>query len=54
MNENINLCKILKDTPKGTKFYTPICGEVEFVAIEGSSLPKYPIVIESFQKVKIN
>ena len=45
MNENINLCEILKDTPKGTKLYTPIFGEVEFIGIEGSSLPKYPISV---------
>ena len=26
MNENINLCEILKDCPKGTKFWSPIYG----------------------------
>ena len=30
MNENIDLTKILKDCPKGTKFYSTIFGEVEF------------------------
>ena len=30
MNENIDLTKILKDCPKGTKLYTPIWGEVTF------------------------
>ena len=30
MNENIDLTKILKDCPKGWKFYTPIWGEVTF------------------------
>lgn len=34
MNENINLCKILKDCPKGTKFYSPILGEVTFCGID--------------------
>lgn len=29
MNKNINLCKILKDFPIGTKLYSPIFGEVE-------------------------
>ena len=29
MNENIDLTKILKDRPKGTKFYSSIYGEVE-------------------------
>ena len=28
MNENIDLTKILKDCPKGTKLYTPVSGEV--------------------------
>ena len=30
MNENIDLTRILKDCPKGTKFYTPVWGEVTF------------------------
>ena len=30
MNEKIDLTQILKDCPKGTKFYTPIWGEVTF------------------------
>lgn len=30
MNENINLCEILKDCPKGTKFWSPIFGDCEF------------------------
>lgn len=37
MNENINLCEILKNTPKGTKLYSPLCGEVEFDRITGGS-----------------
>lgn len=27
MNENLNLVEILKDAPKGTKLWSPICGE---------------------------
>ena len=27
MNENLNLVEILKDVPKGTKLWSPICGE---------------------------
>ena len=42
MNENIDLTKILKDCPKGTKLYSPICGEVEFKEI-GSDV-RFPIV----------
>lgn len=33
MNENIDLTKILKDCPKGTKLYSPIYGEVTFTRI---------------------
>ena len=31
MNENIDLIKILKNCPKGTKLYSTIFGEVEFI-----------------------
>lgn len=34
MNENINLVKILKDCPIGTKLYSPLFGEVIFDGIE--------------------
>lgn len=33
MNENLDLTKILEGCPKGTKFYSPLFGEVEFVGI---------------------
>ena len=33
MNENIDLTKILKDCPKGTKFYTSVWGESSFERI---------------------
>ena len=29
-NKELNLCKILKDCPKGTKLYSPMLGEVWF------------------------
>ena len=38
MNENIDLTKILKDCPKGWKFYSSMYGDVEFVEI----LPNIP------------
>ena len=34
MNENIDLTKILKDCPKGWKFYSSVYGEVEFKTLE--------------------
>ena len=43
MNENIDLTEILKDCPKGTKFYTSIFGEVEFDSIDYDKI--YPIII---------
>lgn len=48
MNENINLCKILKDCPKGTKFYSYIHGEVKFDSIDKSL--SYPILVEAKTK----
>ena len=37
MNENIDLTKILKDCPEGTKLYSTIFGEVEFKYIHNCS-----------------
>ena len=33
MNENLDLTKILKGCPKGTEFYSPLCGELRFEEI---------------------
>ena len=41
MNENINLCRILNDCPKGTKLYSAIIGEVIFEGVDYNS--NYPI-----------
>ena len=41
MNEKINLTKILKDCPNGTKLYSTIFGDVEFCYIDKSS--EFPI-----------
>ena len=41
MNKNIDLTKILKDCPKGTKLYSTIFGDVEFCYIDESDA--YPI-----------
>ena len=45
MNENIDLTKILKDCPKGTKFYSPVWGEVSFERI--LDIEVYIIVIDT-------
>lgn len=40
MNENLDLCLILKGCPKGTKFWSPIWGDVILNEIkDGSSMP---------------
>ena len=45
MNEKIDLTKILKDCPAGTKLYSTIYGNVKFVRINIYS--SYPIIIEN-------
>ena len=44
MNENLNLVEILKDCPKGTKLYSTIYGDVEFVKV--SNHLEYPIEVK--------
>ena len=44
MNENIDLTKILKDCPKGTKLYSLVHGEVEFERIETDFKYQYVII----------
>lgn len=43
MNENIDLTKILKDCPKGTKLYSTVLGDVTFVSINDDKI--YPILV---------
>ena len=38
MNENLNLCHILKDCPKGTKLYCTFLGDVEFAGIANETI----------------
>ena len=52
MNENINLCEILQDCPKGTKFCSYIHGEVEFHSIDKSL--SHPILVEAKTKAGYN
>ena len=46
MNENLNLEKILKYCPKGTKLYSPALGEVDFAAINNYDRT-YPIIVKT-------
>lgn len=43
MNENLNLAEILKDCPRGTKFYTTVWGEVSFRNILKDSIYAFSI-----------
>ena len=38
MNENLDLTKILKDVPKGTILWSPVCGECELEAVRDKSI----------------
>lgn len=52
MNKNLDLTKILKYCPKGTKFYSTIYGEVEFIRIDKSI--DYPIDFNTFDGYTIS
>lgn len=39
MNENLDLCKILKGCPKGTKFWSPVWGNVYLKEIKEGTAP---------------
>ena len=43
MNKKINLVRILRHIPKGTKLWSPICGECELLNIDVAD-KAYPIV----------
>lgn len=43
MNKNIDLTKILKNCPKGTKLYSIVLGDVTFVRIDNDKV--YPIIV---------
>ena len=45
MNKNIDLTKILKDCPEGTKLYSTIFGDVTFCYID--KIAEYPIILTS-------
>lgn len=43
MNENLDLVKILWDCPRGTKLYSPLCGEVVLNSV--NNYANYPIEV---------
>ena len=54
MNENLNLCEILKDCPTGTKLWSPVWGNMTLIQINDVSL--YPIVLsaDGFNNVSLH
>lgn len=53
MNKNLNLVEILKDAPKGTKLWSPLCGECELVAVKEENC-SYPILCKTSDGHDIN
>lgn len=54
MNENLNLCEILKDCPTGTKLWSPVWGNMTLIQINDVSI--YPIVLsaDGFNSVSLH
>ena len=54
MNENLNLCEILKDCPTGTKLWSPVWGNMTLIQINDVSI--YPIVLsaDGFNNVSLH
>ena len=55
MNENIDLTKILKDCPRGTKFYSPVYGWVTFDEVDDSNIDYEEIIIyHNYGRVRLD
>ena len=53
MNKNFDLVKILKNAPKGTKLWSPICGECKLIRVnEEDNI--YPILCKTSDGLNIN
>ena len=52
-NKELNLCEILKDCPTGTKYWSPVWGDVTFVQINDVGV--FPIVLsaKSFSNISL-
>lgn len=48
MNENINLCEILKDCPEGTELYSSIHGKVLFSGIDKSNICSIEVIANGY------
>lgn len=51
MNENLDLTKILKDCPEGTKMYSTIFGDVELVEVSQREDIAYPIEFKKSNRI---
>lgn len=55
MNENIDLTKILKNCPNGTKFYSPVYGWVTFSEADDSNIDYEEIIIyHNYGRVRLD
>lgn len=54
MNENLNLCEILKGCPTGTKLWSPVWGNMTLIQINDVGI--YPIVLsaDGFNNVSLH
>lgn len=53
MNKNFNLVKILKNAPKGTKLWSPLCGECKLISVKEED-NDYPILCKANDGCNIN
>ena len=53
MNKNFDLVKILKNAPKGTKLWSPICGECKLIGVKEENYT-YPILCKTSDGKDIN
>ena len=51
MNENIDLTKILKDCPKGTKLYSTALGYVRLIDVDTNKGVTYPILVSCYNGI---
>lgn len=53
MEQKINIAEILKDCPKGTKLYSPLCGECYFDTVTQDPATKEYTIFIAVSSVKI-
>lgn len=53
MNKNFDLVKILKNAPKGTKLWSPLCGECKLIGVKEED-NDYPILCKANDGCNLN